>query len=97
MLPIWTALLRSSLPTDILAGESSLGNRTYVRSDAIDVSCALYGLGDSSYEKFCYAGKMLGRRLAGLGAEMLGEPMWGDERAPNGYAASLNTSNKLTT
>jgi len=27
---------------------------------------------------------MLGRRLAGLGAEMLGEPMWGDERAPNG-------------
>jgi sulfite reductase alpha subunit-like flavoprotein len=49
-----------------------------------DVSCALYGLGDSSYEKFCYAGKMLGRRLSGLGAEMLGEPMWGDERAPNG-------------
>jgi sulfite reductase alpha subunit-like flavoprotein len=61
------------------------------------VSCALYGLGDSSYEKFCYAGKMLGRRLAGLGAEMLGEPMWGDERAPNGYAVSLRISIKLTT
>ena len=66
-------------------------------ANSSDVSCALYGLGDSSYEKFCYAGKMLGRRLAGLGAEMLGEPMWGDERAPNGWAASCRVSNKLTT
>lgn len=49
-----------------------------------DVSYALYGLGDSSYERFCYAGKILGRRLEGLGAEALGEPMWGDERAPDG-------------
>jgi hypothetical protein len=56
----------------------------FVKLIDADVSCALYGLGDSSYEKFCYAGKMLGRRLVGLGAEMLGEPMWGDERAPNG-------------
>lgn len=27
MLPLWTALLRSSLPTDILAGESFLDYR----------------------------------------------------------------------
>lgn len=85
MLPLWTALLRSSLPIDILAGMITPIFVVFgVVTDVPDVSCALYGLGDSSYEKFCYAGKMLGRRLAGLGAEMLGEPMWGDERAPNG-------------
>lgn len=56
MLPIWSALLRSGLPPDILE----------------DVHFALYGLGDSSYEKFCYAGKILGRRMLGLGAQLLG-------------------------
>ena len=68
MLPLWTALLRSSLPEDILE----------------DVNFSLFGLGDSSYERFCYAGKMLLRRLEGLGAQALTEPAWGDERAPNG-------------
>lgn len=70
MLPLWTALLRTSLPEDILE----------------DVNFALYGLGDSSYERFCYAGKMLSRRLEGLGARKMGEPAWGDERAPDGSA-----------
>jgi sulfite reductase alpha subunit-like flavoprotein len=32
----------------------------------------LYGLGDSSYEKFCYAGKILARRMLSLGARLLG-------------------------
>ena len=68
MTRLWTALLRTSLPPDILE----------------DVHFALYGLGDSSYERFCYAGKMLARRLEALGASKLGEPMWGDERAPDG-------------
>ena len=68
MKPLWEALIRSSLPEDILE----------------DVQYALYGLGDSSYEKFCYAGKMLARRMDGLSAVKLGEPAWGDERAPDG-------------
>lgn len=68
MLPLWTALLRTSLPHDILD----------------DVNFACFGLGDSSYEKFCYAGKMLARRMEGLGAMKMGESAWGDERAPNG-------------
>lgn len=68
MLPLWTALLRTSLPPDILE----------------DVNFACFGLGDSSYERFCYAGKVLARRMEGLGAMKLGEPAWGDERAPNG-------------
>ncbi|OCF33987.1 NADPH-ferrihemoprotein reductase [Kwoniella heveanensis BCC8398] len=68
MVPLWTALLRSSLPEDILE----------------DVHFSLFGLGDSSYERFCYAGKMLARRMEGLGANKLVEPGWGDERSPNG-------------
>ncbi|WVO15705.1 NADPH-dependent diflavin oxidoreductase 1 [Cryptococcus depauperatus] len=68
MLPLWKAMLRSSLPEDVLE----------------DVHFALFGLGDSSYERFCYAGKMLLRRMEQLGASQLGEPAWGDERSPNG-------------
>jgi sulfite reductase alpha subunit-like flavoprotein len=68
MLPLWTALLRTSLPDDILE----------------DVNYALYGLGDTSYEKFCFAGKMLARRMDALGARRISEPAWGDERAPDG-------------
>ncbi|KAK8846562.1 NADPH-dependent diflavin oxidoreductase 1 [Kwoniella newhampshirensis] len=68
MLPLWNALLRSSLPEDILE----------------DVHYAIFGLGDSSYERFCWAGKMLARRMEGLGANKMGEPGWGDERSPNG-------------
>lgn len=45
---------------------------------------SLYGLGDSSYERFCFAGKMLARRMDSLGAHALVEPAWGDERAPDG-------------
>jgi len=37
----------------------------------LDVNFALYGLGDSSYEKFCYAGKILARRMISLGARLL--------------------------
>lgn len=36
-----------------------------------DVHFAIYGLGDSSYEKFCYAGKILARRMISLGARLL--------------------------
>ncbi|WWD21879.1 NADPH-dependent diflavin oxidoreductase 1 [Kwoniella shandongensis] len=68
MLPLWNALLRSSLPEDILE----------------DVHFAIFGLGDSSYERFCWAGKMLARRMEGLGGSKMGEPGWGDERSPNG-------------
>jgi sulfite reductase alpha subunit-like flavoprotein len=49
------------------------------------VHYTVYGLGDTSYERFCYAGKVLARRLDALGATALVEPAWGDERAPEGY------------
>lgn len=50
----------------------------------LDVHYTVYGLGDSSYERFCFAGKMLARRMGSLGAQCLVEPAWGDERAPDG-------------
>ncbi|WVQ68745.1 NADPH-dependent diflavin oxidoreductase 1 [Kwoniella botswanensis] len=73
MTSLWKALLRSNLPEDILE----------------DVHFTLFGLGDSSYERFCYAGKILARRMEGLGANKLAEYGWGDERSPNGIEDAL--------
>jgi sulfite reductase alpha subunit-like flavoprotein len=47
------------------------------------VNFALYGLGDSSYEKFCYAGKILARRMLSLGARLLGSEDEDDEDKPS--------------
>ena len=47
-----------------------------------DVNFALYGLGDSSYEKFCYAGKILARRMLSLGAQLLGSEDDDDDDRP---------------
>lgn len=51
---------------------------------ATDVHYTVFGLGDQSYERWCYAGKMLRRRMESLGATELAESGWGDERAPDG-------------
>ncbi|KAH9919058.1 riboflavin synthase domain-like protein [Fomitopsis serialis] len=50
--PLWNLLLRSDLPRDLFE----------------DLSFAVFGLGDSAYEKFCWPAKLLSRRLVGLGA-----------------------------
>lgn len=55
MSPLWNMLLRSDLPEDILE----------------ELSFAVFGLGDSAYEKFCWAAKKLSRRLESLGAKEL--------------------------
>ncbi|WWC87379.1 NADPH-dependent diflavin oxidoreductase 1 [Kwoniella dendrophila CBS 6074] len=68
MLNLWKALLRKNLPNNILE----------------DLHFTLFGLGDSSYEKFNYAGKILARRIENLGANKLCDYGWGDERSPNG-------------
>ena len=52
MTPLWNLLLRSDLPTDLFE----------------DFSFAVFGLGDSAYEKFCWPAKVLNARLRGLGA-----------------------------
>ncbi len=49
----WRFLLRRDLPADILG----------------DLRCSIFGLGDSTYAKFCWPARLLRRRLASLGAE----------------------------
>lgn len=51
------SLLRSDLPTDLFD----------------ELHYAVFGLGDSSYEKFCWSAKVLDRRLEGLGARRICE------------------------
>jgi len=61
---IWTMLLRSDLPHDLFE----------------DIDFAVFGLGDTAYEKFCWPAKLLSRRLASLGAHEICERGEGDEQ-----------------
>ena len=64
MTTLWNMLLRSDLPNDILE----------------DLRFAVFGLGDSSYEKFCWPAKKLSRRLVGLGATQICHRGEGDDQ-----------------
>ncbi|KAK2079618.1 hypothetical protein QBZ16_002013 [Prototheca wickerhamii] len=70
---LWRALLRRSLPADLLRGQR----------------VAVMGLGDSGYVQYNVAAKKLFRRLEALGAQSLvpGAGL-GDARAAGGYEAS---------
>lgn len=70
----WKSLLRKKLPADCLS----------------HLRFALFGLGDSSYEKFNWAARKLRKRILQLGANEdypFGE---GDERHDNGWVTSLH-------
>ncbi|KAL7411696.1 hypothetical protein BDY24DRAFT_395753 [Mrakia frigida] len=74
--PLWNMLMRKDLPEDILD----------------EVRFTTLGVGDSGYERFNWAGKILRRRLLGLGASefMEGqEEWWADERAGGGLEVTL--------
>lgn len=64
----WRELLQRNLSSDCLAG----------------LKFAVFGLGDSSYEKFCVVGKRLHRRMLALGATAMIERVDGDEQHPHG-------------
>lgn len=64
MTSLWRMLLRSDLPVDLFE----------------DLSFAVFGLGDTSYEKFCWAAKKLGRRMSSLGATEICERGEGDDQ-----------------
>jgi len=68
MTPLWNRLLSSRLPTDTFE----------------DLSFAVFGLGDTSYEKFCWPAKLLSKRLKTLGATEICEHGEGDEQHPLG-------------
>ena len=64
MTPLWTLLLRADLPHDLLE----------------DLQYAVFGLGDSAYERFCWPAKRLDRRLEALGAKTICERGEGDSQ-----------------
>ena len=64
MATLWNMLLRSDLPDDLLE----------------DLRFAVFGLGDSSYEKFCWPAKKLSRRLLGLGGTQICDRGEGDDQ-----------------
>ncbi|KAL5479059.1 TAH18_1 [Sanghuangporus weigelae] len=74
MTPMWNMLLRADLPSDILE----------------DLHFAVFGLGDSAYEKFCWAAKKLSRRLLSLGAQEICARGEGDEQHPLGAEGALD-------
>lgn len=68
----WRFLLRADLPVDSLS----------------DLRFAVLGLGDSSYLKFCWAARLLRRRLQGLGADEYIAAQDADDQHPLGYVAT---------
>ena len=68
MTNLWSNLLRADLPFDLFD----------------ELHFAVFGLGDSAYEQFCWAAKMLRRRLVALGALEIVDMGLGDEQAPLG-------------
>lgn len=74
MLKFWQFLLRKSLPLNSLES----------------VSIAVFGLGDSSYEKYNAAARKLSKRLQQLGAKELIPIGLGDDQAPHGFLTALN-------
>ncbi|KAI0632697.1 riboflavin synthase domain-like protein [Trametes polyzona] len=73
MTPLWNMLLRADLPEDLFE----------------DLTFAVFGLGDSAYEKFCWPAKLLSRRLVKLGASELCARGEGDDQHHLGVDGAL--------
>ncbi|KAJ6448883.1 riboflavin synthase domain-like protein [Mycena sanguinolenta] len=72
---MWKTLLRSDLPPDLFD----------------DLSFAIFGLGDTAYEKFCWPAKKLARRLTTLGATEISDRGEGDDQDPLGIDGALES------
>ncbi|KAJ7178852.1 hypothetical protein C8R43DRAFT_472390 [Mycena crocata] len=72
---MWKTLLRSDLPDDLFD----------------DLSFAVFGLGDTAYEKFCWPAKKLSRRLVSLGATEICDRGEGDDQDPLGVDGALQS------
>ncbi|XP_050227357.1 NADPH-dependent diflavin oxidoreductase 1 isoform X2 [Mercurialis annua] len=70
----WRFLLRKNLSKQWLEG----------------VHYAVFGLGDSGYQKFNFVAKKLDRRLLDLGAMAIVERGLGDDQHPSGYEGALD-------
>ncbi|CAM8994534.1 unnamed protein product [Rhodiola kirilowii] len=74
MKSFWKFLLKKNLNQNWLAG----------------VQYAVFGLGDSGYEKYNFAAKKLDKRLSHLGATAIIEKGLGDDQHPSGYEGALD-------
>ncbi|KAI3857634.1 hypothetical protein MKW98_028898 [Papaver atlanticum] len=54
------------------------------------VKCAVFGLGDSGYQKYNFAAKKLDKRLTDLGAKQIIERGLGDDQHPSGYEGAFD-------
>ncbi|KAJ7220021.1 hypothetical protein GGX14DRAFT_432806 [Mycena pura] len=72
---MWKTLLRSDLPVDLFE----------------DLSFAVFGLGDSAYEKFCWPAKKLSRRFVSLGATEICDRGEGNDQDPLGVDEALES------
>ncbi|XVE59777.1 hypothetical protein DITRI_Ditri05aG0074300 [Diplodiscus trichospermus] len=54
------------------------------------VHYAVFGLGDSGYQKYNFVAKKLDKRLSDLGATAVVERGFGDDQHPSGYEAALD-------
>lgn len=72
---LWKALLRPDLPEDFFD----------------EMQYAVFGLGDSGYERFNWAAKMLDRRLKSLSAVELIERGEGDDQADMGFVTVISS------
>ncbi|KAH6797092.1 Flavodoxin family protein [Perilla frutescens var. hirtella] len=70
----WRFLLQKNLTKDWLEG----------------VKYAVFGLGDSSYQKYNFVAKKLDKRLSSLGATAIIERGLGDDQHPSGYEGALD-------
>jgi sulfite reductase alpha subunit-like flavoprotein len=77
---MWRSLLRSDLPDDFFE----------------DLHYAIFGLGDSSYEKFCWPAKKLSRRLDRLGATAICPRAEGDTQHTLGYVGNHSIGYSLS-
>jgi sulfite reductase alpha subunit-like flavoprotein len=74
MKPLWQQLLRPTLPPNLF--------------DEMDFT--VFGLGDSAYERFCWASKMLVRRLLSLGAMEFHPSRHSDEQERFGSVSRIS-------
>ncbi|KAL1566586.1 multidrug-resistance type transporter [Salvia divinorum] len=70
----WRFLLQKNLTEDWLKG----------------VNYAVFGLGDSSYQKYNFVAKKLDKRFSSLGATPIIERGLGDDQHPSGYEGALD-------
>lgn len=76
--PLWQQLLRSDLPKDLFD----------------EMAFTVFGLGDSAYERFCWASKKLVRRLLSLGATQFVPSCHADEQER--FGSVLHTMSRVT-